>query len=329
MSALQLFDPHDTGGVTLSDIYRKLEPELSPDMSPRSKVEHRTSLKHWVQATGDPPLRLVDRETVRQLRDHLIGIPVAPATINKIWRTLRSFMRFAADEMHERFATEGIPSLHYRSRSKLVSEPVPMQRERITHEELATIWRGCLQANYPRVEPVLAWRTFIVLLWSYGMRSGDLVNLPRTAILWQDGLLRFAADKTGKLQGLPLTDVVRWHLTRWLEVAPPGQRLFEGFNRTGHQVKKTGEWTPGYYSSWRSRIAADIDPPILFQNFRQTMVTEMNDLGHGSDIGGWVAGHSQTSVTGRHYDTPSQRIRKAFAERPVPPCFLWGMSGES
>lgn len=156
------------------------------------------------------------------------------------------------------------------------------------------------------------------------MRTHDLVKMQRSAILWNAGLVRWVADKTNKLQGLPITEPVRWHLKQWLEVAGPGDRLFEPLKRAGHLNAKTGDWSTGYYATWRSEIAVDCNPPIQLKNFRQTMVTEMNTIEPGS--GAWCAGHSPLDVTGKHYDQPTKRIREAFAARLVPPCFLWGLN---
>jgi integrase len=337
--SLRLYDPARPEGLTVSDIYRKLEPQLPPEMSPRSKVEHRTALSHWVAATGDPPAKQIDSLMIAGLRDYLVGQRLQAATINKVWRTLRSFLRFAAEELHE---IPYVPSLSYKSRSKLVKEPTPVQRENITHEEIEMLWRGCLQATYPAYhDPRITtrlWRTFIVLIHTYGMRSGDLIDMPLSAILWKDGLIRWAADKTDKLQGLPLTECVKWHLKAWLDVAPPAPRrrsttprpprLFEGLCRAGHHDIESDTWSMGYYTTWRREIAVDVQPEIHWQNFRDTAVTEFNDVSPG--VGGWVAAHSETTktVTARHYDKPDRRIREAFAARPVPECFLWEMQGE-
>jgi len=333
----KLYDPEDRSGLTLTQVYQQLLPHLPLGMSPRSLVEHRTALRHWRSATGDPPVKRVDRDTVLALRNHMVGRELGEATVNKVWRTLRSFFRFAVEELRE---IEAIPGLSYRSRSKLLEEPTPVHREVITHAEVEQLWAGCLMASYPRFDREVItrlWRTFIVLLYTYGMRSGDLIRLPRSAILFNTGRIRWVADKTNKLQGLPLTDVVRWHLEQWLAVYPSRvsrrrsksdheERLFPGLYRAGHFNTRSGRWSPGFYTTWRTEIAADVRPEVHWQNFRQTMVSEMNDIHDGT--GGYLAGHSRSDVTGKSYDQPSKRVRSAIAERPVPRCFLWGLHDE-
>lgn len=322
LQALRLFDPHASGSSsrTLRDVYNLMLPEYPTSMSARTFVEHRTALKKWEAATGDAPLSEVTRDTVKQLRDYLIGTGASGETINKVWRTLRAMFRYAHDELHW---IEEIPAVSPFMRSRLVDVSEPVPREVLTHDELARMWANCLQAKYPVIQPCLAWRTFLVLSWVTGMRTGDLVNLPWSAVLWNQKLIRFAADKTGKLQGLPLLPWVEWHLTRWREVAPAGERIFSGFVKRGHINQRTGKVFSGYYVTWNHVITDGVDPRPQIKTLRADMVTELNDITPG--VGGWAAGHSPKGVTDMNYDKPTRRVRKTFDERPIPPCFLWGM----
>ena len=322
MPALRLFDPASSAADvrTLRSVYQEMLPEFPDSMSPRTLVEHRTALSRWEEATGDPDIRSVDRATIRQLRDHLIGREISGQTINKIWRTLRAFFRFAHDELG---LIEQIPAVSPFMRSRLVDVLDALPREVLTHDELAKMWGNCLQARYPIVEPCRAWRTFLVLAWVTGMRTGDLVDLKWSAIAWNQKLIRWAADKTSKLQGLPLLPWVEAHLRKWREVAPPGERIFEGFKKRGHVDHKTGRTFSGYYVTWSSTITDGVEPKPQIKNLRADLVTELNDIQEG--VGGWAAGHTPAGVTERNYDKPSNRVRRAFEARPVPPCFLWGL----
>jgi len=328
IAPLQLFDPDaPTSPVrTLDDVYHELKPQLPLSLSRRTLVEHRTALKHWREATGDPDLAQVTRKTITRLRDYLVGLGLSAATINKTWRTLRALFRFACEELRW---IEEIPAVSYKMQSRLIFEAAPQHREVLTHAEIEQLWQNCLLARYPLVEPCLTWRTFLVLMWSYGMRTDDLVQLPRSAILWTQKLVRFAADKTSKLQGLPLTPLVEWHLQRYLAAVPSDSpRLFPGLKKRGHVNRRTGKQYAGYYTAWNEVISHGVEPRVLLKHLRQAMVSELNDVGLGDDIGGWAAGHSAKGVTAKNYDNPSQRVRRAFLARPVPPCFLWGMRDE-
>lgn len=321
IAALRLFNPAAASleDRTLRAVYNAMLPEFPDSISPRTKSEHRTSLKHWEQATGNPPVESITRETVKRLRDYLIGQGVSGETVNKVWRTLRAMLRYAHDELKW---IEQIPAVSPFMRSRLVDVSASMPREVLSHDELARMWANCLQARYPVVQPCLAWRTFLVLAWVTGMRTGDLVQLPWSAVLWNQKLIRFAADKTGKLQGLPLLPWVESHLRRWQAVAPPGERIFSGFAKRGHINRRTGRTFAGYYVTWNQQVTDGIDPRPQIKTLRADMVTELNDVQDG--VGGWAAGHSPVGVTEKNYDKPSRRVKQAFASRPVPPCFLWG-----
>jgi len=321
--AIRLFDPAASVAEvrTLRSVYLEMLPEFPESMSPRTLVEHRTALSRWEEATNDPDIRSVDRVTVRQLRDHLIGREISGQTINKIWRTLRAMFRFAHDELG---LIEQIPAVSPFMRSRLVDVESSLPREVLTHDELARMWSNCLQARYPIVQPCCAWRTFLVLAWCTGMRTGDLVDLKWSAVAWNQKLIRWAADKTSKLQGLPLLTWVEQHLRKWREVAPPGERIFEGFKKRGHVDHKTGRTFSGYYVTWSSTITDGIEPKPQIKTLRADLVTELNDIQDG--VGGWAAGHTPVGVTDRNYDKPSKRVRLAFESRPVPPCFLWGIN---
>lgn len=320
-AALRLFDPaHKVDVRTLRSVYEKMLPEYPSSLSERTFAEQRAALNRWEAATGNPSIDEIDRETIKQLRDHLIGTGIGGETINKIWRTLRAMFRYAHDELNW---IEQIPSVSPFMRSKLVEVSTPIPREVLSHDEIARMWTNCLQATYPIVEPCLAWRTFLVLAWVTGMRTGDLVDLPWSSILWNQKLIRFAADKTGKLQGLPLLSWVETHLRRWHAVAPLGPKIFEGFRKRGHINRRTGKRFSGYYLTWNETITDGIEPKPQIKTLRADMVTELNDVHDG--VGGWAAGHSPVGVTQTNYDKPSKRVQKAFSERPVPPCLLWGL----
>lgn len=324
MTALRLFYPGAAPqGQTLDDVYAERLPTYDSSMSDRSKVEQRTALKHWREGVGAIEVTAVKRDTIVRFREHLVGTGMSAATINKVWRTLRALFRFAHEELKW---IDAVPTVAYGQRSKLVDADAPLQREILSHAEIAQLWSNCAEARYPIFEPCLTWRTFLVMQWAYGMRTSDLIELPKTAILQHQKLVRWVADKTTKLQGLPLIEVAEWHLQRWLAIAPEGPRLFAGLARPGHFNHRTNKTSPGYYTEWNQVISRGVEPRVLIKNLRQAMVTELNDTGHGEDIGGWAAGHSPVGVTQRNYDNPSARVRKAFLARPVPPCFLEGVA---
>lgn len=319
--------PRRTGGVvqrTLRDYYEnQLLPELT-DLSENSLIEDRCALNWWERATDNPCISTGTKteldKAVADLRTRMVVCGRSAATINKTWRELRSIFNAARDDGECPY----VPVFQKRRKGKLirnslVQEPPKRQREILTPEEVAAICAACAEATYPdRANCVRMWRVFLFLLWSYGLRTQDLLkNLKWSDVLWKQRLLRFTAQKTTKLQGLPLTDV-GVELLRSIQVLDSG-RVFPGFNSAG-QLTKSGKVRSGYYHTWKHEIlpAANLDG-VTFKHFRERVVTHYNAKHSG--LGHWIAGHSVGALS-MAYDKPTDQIRELIESADVPACFL-------
>lgn len=293
----------------------------SPDLKPRSIKELWTAEKHWRQATGDPDIRDLDREHVLQLRDHLLGTGNhAPATINKIWRTIKSSLQYAADEN----VIAAVPSIGRRMRSKLVKEPTKRQRPPVTMQELESLLDCCRHATYPqRVQfpaPKL-WAAVVLLFYVYGPRTEDFLRWLTFSqnVSFTERLISFEAMKTSKLQGLPFIPVAEKVLR---SIRGYSDRVFPGFKTVGCWLNKEQRWKRGYRTTWRSEICAraELSAPIQFKNFRESMITRLNGI--EPNLGAWAAGHSIPGVTAQFYDLPTDRIRDGFNQTALSPRVL-------
>lgn len=320
MIALQLYDPHpsSTPQLGLRGYYEKhILPEIQDQQTTSSLLSDRVALKHWERITSDPPLTQINQNHLASFRDGLLAKDLSPATVNKYWRELRSIFNWAADEDYIPKA----PSISRRSKSKLVVELPKVQRETLSIEEVTRLFKACRKATYPAGGELPApklWRTAIVLWWFYGARTMDILkHLQWGNVHWNDRLLKFTAQKTGKLQGLPLTDLVIAHLQ---SVKRNSKHIFSGFRTPGYFRKETGDWKRGFYTTWRHEIqpAASLSE-IDIKHFRETMVTRNNGIEAG--LGNWIAGHYMPGVSAQSYDLPTQRIRDAIERTPVPDCF--------
>lgn len=63
----------------------------------------------------------------------------------------------------------------------------------------------------------------VLLVATYGLRSGDVVGLRLTDISWKSGTLHVVQHKTGAPNDLPMTDEVGWALADWLRNGRPEQ----------------------------------------------------------------------------------------------------------
>lgn len=311
--------------ITLRSFYEsKVLPEIS-FQSPNSLKEDRTALTHWERIVGEVDIRDVKRETVQDFRIGLIDRGLRDATVNKIWRELKSIFAFAADE--EIQLIRFVPSLSIKMKSKLVAKEQKLrQREIITAQEVSRIWSACKHATYPLPDPYKEptpkqWKVALVLFWTYGQRTEDVFKLKWKDVRFGSKLIQFEALKTGKLQGLPMTRIVEQHLRSIHR--PHTERVFPGFNSRGSFLKNQEYTKRGYYVTWKNEILANaaLEETIQFKNFRQRVVTEYNADYDGIKLGSWIAGHSMQGVSAQNYEMPSKTIRKALEAAPVPECF--------
>lgn len=304
--------------LTLRDFYlRYVLPEIQHE-APSSLKEDRTALNHWEALTQDPDIRAVTRYHLERLRDGMQAHGASPATINKTWRELKMIFEVAADlEIISR-----APKIGLRMKSRLVKQPHKLQRETIDFEEITRLWKACRRATYPpkrQFHPAKLYRVALVLFYLYGPRTVDLLErMEWDNVRFRDKVIQFNALKTSKLQGLPLTDLAIEHLQ---SIMGRSRRLFPGFNTKGCWLKKPQRWKPGYYATWNGEILpeANVNPPITFKHFREAMVTRHNRTKPG--LGSWIAGHWIPGVSAQSYDLPTDDIRQAIAETPVPDCF--------
>lgn len=320
--------PFPSSPRTLRAYYEaELLPELD-DLEKRSLQSDATALNWWERGTSNPVLSGISSEALGkelvELRKEMQQAGLAPATINKYGRELLAILNAAyEDDVIDKLPVIKKRRKGRRTKSRLVIEPPKVQRETITPDEVCQLFEACKHATYPRIpEATLQWQVLLFMFWTYGLRTEDMLSRLRWEhVLWNQKLLRFTAKKTGKLQGLPLTRMAI-HILRRIEprVHSPRDRVFPRFNTRGCCLR--GKWTAGYSSTWRSQICAAVDlhEPITFQNFRETMVTNLEAIHAG--LGHWAAGHSQNQLSNA-YHKPDQKIRTVYdTEVIVPSCFL-------
>jgi len=98
MIALRLFNPEYVSEPTeqelsLREYYEKcILPEIEHEQSASSLQQDRVALNHWERLTGDLSISKINREQVVAYRDGLVARGLAPATVNKCWRELRSIL---------------------------------------------------------------------------------------------------------------------------------------------------------------------------------------------------------------------------------------------
>lgn len=312
--------------LTLRQYYAAHVRHLIDHHKRSSLAEDRVAIKNWELHTGNPDLRSISREHLVKLRDGLLAAGRSKATVNKTWREVKAILEIASDED----VIAKVPKIGVGMKARLVAEPAKIQREIISDDELTRLWHACEHATYPQrgtFPTVAMWRSILFLLRLYGPRTLDLFRLRWESIKPKSRLIQFEAMKTGKLQGLPMTDLAARHIEQFRGI--DATFVFPGFRSHGSFLKGPGRWARGYYSTWRSEIcpAAELEATIVFKHFRETMVSTLN--GVEPNLGNWIAGHYVPGVSAQKYDLPTARIRAAIESVSVPDCFQMPPRGAS
>lgn len=315
-------------GVLLPDLIADIEEQDDDALSQRSLSEDRCAINNWERYTENRTLEELSEVDLKKLKNGMLRNGKAVNTVAKTWRELAAIFRYAVDDG---FLKE-VPQLKRKSGRKkrkkgIVTVQKTRQREILTLEEVASLWEQSQRATYPATTPSelpasKLWRVALVLFFTYGQRTLDVFTLKWEDVRFGDRTILFKAMKTGKLQGLPMTELVERHL-RSIEPHCTGSEVFQGFRTAGNYNRKTKRWKAGYYTTWRREITrhATLKAPVQLKNFRQRVVNEYNSEHDGIKLGSWIAGHSIPGVSAQNYELPTRKIREAIEAAPVPDCF--------
>lgn len=349
--------------LTLIQFYEQsLAETRSCQRSRSTNKADREALNAWAMFTDNIDLRSLiwesprtSRESLKRLRQQLqmyvrnqLAVPIEASTINKRLRHLRAILNLAADPIDHALIGH-VPDLGKdftgtNSMWQIKSKRLP-PRDTISRDEMERLFYATDKTDNPNL-----WKVIILILWSYGVRTEDhFFRLDWSLIDFTKMLMRFTANKTSKLQGVPLTPLIVRAL-RSLSTYQPGQQtgpIFGVMNR-GTWSRNSG-WKEGYYTAWSrdilpaarievkkgpaehkaaSLLAEDVRPNLLFHHFRKTMVTDLNI--YSGQAGNWVAAHYMGGVSEQFYDTPTERIAMAVQAREderLPECFKRYFSG--
>lgn len=304
------------GRITVRSYYESV---LLPELAHQAKTslkEDATAMKHWENLTGNPDIRELEKTHLFAFRDGMLSEEKSPATINKNWREIKAILEAAKeDDLINR-----VPQIARRMKCRLMEEPSKNQREPLTESELTRLWRACKYATYPsggQFPAPMLWRTAIAMWWTYGQRTRDLLDMDHKQVWWTQLLIRFEAQKTGKLQGLPIAPIIAQHLR---SLKGHSSRIFPGFTTAGFLDENGLIAKRGYYATWNAEICRNARlEGLQIKHLRERAVTYYNGIEPG--LGAWIAGHSVPGVTAQNYDLPTKRIRDAVCSAPVPKCF--------
>ncbi|SFS14684.1 Site-specific recombinase XerD [Yoonia litorea] len=309
-------------------IKRKLErriSELSPDPStltallerycdfnsirlgPRSK--YRRDLSRLIAITGDVPIGHVRVESLRELRDQLLG-KIKPSSIQAVFTPIKGVFGFAFDEgIIEMNPMQGVKlprdKRPIEERKWKPFDPIEFGRIMKAAEELwSSPVRGLSDARREAIHMVVR-----VLAFS-GMRPVEVIRLGPDDVT--DAWIRITGSKTeSSTRVVPLhpeiSDFPRW-------IASGGLTTFQSIN-----TDQVGSVRHNFGRLLRDKMKDPItDPQKALYSLRSTFVNAMRRAGADIQVQRAILGHKEAGAI-RHYDDgPEFEVKRKWVEATDP-----------
>ncbi|ADG70085.1 integrase family protein (plasmid) [Planctopirus limnophila DSM 3776] len=320
---------------TLRECFEKaVLPEI--EIAESTIIEYEAMLNHWERIMRTVGVGTIDKAMLKQFRDRLAaerwtrsklakatGKPRSAATVNKVMRHLKAVvMKLFPPDRHNPEGLGLVPLCKFPGR---LEEPAKLPFT-YSRSAMSALYRNAHAAkpekttrSTPLYRPEL-WQLAIVLGFGTGPRSWDLLSMTWDRIGWEDfkyGSISFKAQKTKKLQRIPLSQVARRHLEMVRDLQLHESEIFPMFRKTNRSV----------YRCWRRIcLAAGLISPegrnAHFEDLRKTCSTAYDDISPG--VGPWITGHELQGVNAKNYQNPTKRVLKAVKQLKQPLAFREG-----
>ena len=285
----------DTSRMTLVDFYHDHIAETRREnLAARTIDSDLAAVNAWKQYSDNIDLlslrwdnKTQKVESLRILRSQLQlfvrnqlkrGGVISKVSINTQLRHLRLIFRIMADPI-EHGLIDAVPDLGRaftgtKSSWQLTEKGVRLPpRNTITSEELTRLFHATEATDDPHL-----WKVILLILWSYGARTEDtFFRLDWSLVDLAKNVMQFTANKTSKLQGVPLTPLI----IRALKSLPSYQSrstVTEVTQQRGQRARQVGKslaselknpifgkipkgnwsrregWKKGYYTTWSRDI---------------------------------------------------------------------------
>lgn len=293
------------------DITRFLRYLTEQDRAPGTIECYERDLQlfaRWFEQANDEPFsaQALTAADGRDYRQHLLDHDAAPATINRVLTTLRTFGAWSVrvgeivanplEDVHGVEEQEHAP--------KWLKKAEQGRLERAVQKAV-----NAAQTDAARRQTVRD-QAIILLLFHTGLRVGELcaLDLGDVQLRERKGSVRVRYGKGGKQRVVPLNPVARKALKAWLRVRPEtsckaffvGKRL-EPLQPGGVQ-RMLGEYG--------RRAGVEVTPHIARHSFAKRLV----DSGVPLDRVAMLLGHASLDTT-RIYTTPDERDLESAVDR--------------
>ena len=225
----------------------------------------------------------------------------APNAMQRVTSAVRCFLRC----MFSHGVTE-------RDLSLLVPKASRYPRKSLTkvwsEDEVSTLLNSIGRADAPGKRDF----AMVLLVATYGLRSGDVVGMKLPGICWKSGTLHVVQSKTGVPNDLPITDEVGWALADWLRNGRPEQaRCDNVFTRLTAPFGPLSGLDPVLKRRMRAAgIARDPNAKSGPHSLRHTVATGMLRAGATVPVISSVLGHSAESTTVIYLHSDIEGLRR-------------------
>lgn len=276
----------DSEPVLFSEASERWLSSITDSLAPRTLVEYKRAIKHWLQCNGDHPISMINSEANARFTKTRLHAGVSDATIQKDQRHLSVFWTWLYNEgLIER-------ELHLRKRRVEKRQPEVYMEEDLNRME------ALLQDN-PQ------WMRVFMMARYAVMRAGEIWSLPLSRIDLRKKVI-IVGDvpeldwtvKTRVRRSIPISKRLLPFLIDDLEGRAPNERWYLD-NGTGF---------PGYASAWaltqifrRKCAKLQIVGPKPLHGIRAAGITRMLlESGGRAELVASIAGHS-VAVMLQHY----------------------------
>ena len=297
------------------------KPTCLSGAAPSTLNLYSMTLKRWRLLTGDPPLKDIDVPLLARFRDALAkcrGMKkwkrMSPSSIAGKMRQIQTILDKAGPPGYRNRDAAGVIETSPWCRApKQEARPVRI----VTPEEIDKVYNVACLMEQPKLEhlkPAQWWRALLVVTWNTGLRRGTLFKLTWDMVDWENRVFRIPGDSMKSK---------RWQVQPFNETA---ERHLRGIRRS--YLPETSLIFPWSQDSRQFHIAlhklldlAGIPEEEHFglHDIRKTLATTLwTDNPNAASL---ALGHTNSSVTARHYVEQMGIVAKAVNELKQPAAF--------
>jgi site-specific recombinase XerC len=317
MESLRIYHGADDAGLSIRAAFEQyMRAEVERTRAAATLRQYWCAIRHWEEKSPVDDVARVTDADVETWRARMAAAGLVDATVAKTWSFLRSiFHRLGPRGPGNPQGLNLIATVPF-CRTP-ASSPAPHRLRDLAM--LERVYLACERATWPPGSPPAAarWRCLVVVAYTWGLRTGDMVDLPASAY-WRDaaspdphscadhpaGWLVFTPAKTRRRKPVPLilpaSRVAADHLLR----LDAGDRLL-GIPRQNRRI----------YATWRQICAASGAAALEIKDLRKLCNTQYNRLKTG--LGKWVLGHAPRGVNESVYLSVESDLIDAVGRLPA------------